>query len=86
MPGDDVVGLAARSRKVSLSLPFPLILPVQGVCLKITSAGCWNPGAAVGGLGVVPLPLQADDEGGEDRGSASVAPGLWLLVIGGLSF
>ena len=79
MPGDDVVGLAARSRKVCLFLA--LFLSVQDACLKITSAGCWDPGAAAGGLGVVPLPLQADDEGGQDRGSASFAPGLWLLVI-----
>ena len=70
--------------RFSLSLAF--LLRLQGACLKISSAGCGNPGAAAGGLGVVPLPLQADDEGGQDRGGASLAPGLWLLVIVGLSF
>ena len=71
-----MVGLAARSRKVFFINFWPFPFPVEGSCV----AGCWNPGAAAWRLGVVPLPLQADDEGGQDRGCTSLAPGLWLLV------
>ena len=68
MPGDDVVGLAARSRKVVGTLEQLLGgHPLYHYHSKVAGARD-------------KLPRPADDEGGEDWRGAPLAPGLWLLV------